>query len=259
MDTIHRYMPRLLNEKLLVTYAALVGITLLGLILVKEFNISYPVRVTTTQASDLSVVGEGKVEVVPDQASLEAGILVANARTIEEAQNEINEKNNAIIEALKGLGVEENDIKTSNYSVNPNQDYNPTSGGRITGYNGNVTITATIRNIENVSPISQAVTTAGANQVYNVQYTVNNPEKFREEARNKAIENARMQAEKLADSLGIRLGKVVNVVESSPNNGPIPMYDRALSVDEMGGANAPVMQPGTQEITSVVTLYFEKR
>jgi uncharacterized protein YggE len=253
------YMRKLLNEKLLVTYAALVGITLLGLVLVKELNISYPVRVTTTQASDLSVVGEGKVEVVPDQASLEAGILVANAQTIEAAQSEINEKNNAIVEALRKLGVEENDIKTSNYSVNPNQDYNPGVGGRITGYNGNVTITVTIRNVENVSQISQAVTTAGANQVYNVQYTVNNPEKFREEARNKAIENAKMQAEALADSLGIRLGKVVNVVESSPNNGPVPMYDRALSVEGMGGANAPTMQPGTQEITSVVTLFFEKK
>ncbi|HRN96729.1 MAG TPA: SIMPL domain-containing protein [Candidatus Levybacteria bacterium] len=253
-------MRKLLNERLLVTYAALVGITLLGLILVKELNISYPIRVTTTQASDLSVVGEGKVEVVPDQASLEAGILVANARTIEEAQSEINEKNNAIVEALKGLGVEENDIKTSNYSVNPNQDYSAGRTGGITGYNGNVTVSVTIRNIENVSQISQAVTTAGANQVYNVQYTVNNPEKFREEARNKAIENAKQQAEELARSLGIRLGKIVNVVESSPNGmGPIMPFERSLSMDAMGGANAPTMQPGTQEITSVVTLYFEKR
>lgn len=253
-------MRKMLNEKLLVTYAAAVGITLVGLLLVKELNISYPVRVTTTQASDLSVVGEGKVEVVPDQASLDAGILVANASTVEAAQKEINDKNNAIIVALEKLGVDKKDIKTSNYSVNPNQDYNPGVGGRITGYTGNVTVTVTIRDTALVSEISQAVTTAGANQVYNVQYTVNNPEKFREEARNKAIENAKQQAQALADSLGIRLGKVVNVVESTPNGqGFGPMYREVANLDGMGGANAPTLQPGTQEITSVVTLYFEKR
>jgi uncharacterized protein YggE len=253
-------MRKMLNEKLLVTYAAIVGITLLGLLLVKELNIAYPVRVTTTQASDLTVVGEGKVEVVPDQASLDAGILVANATTVEEAQQEITEKNNAIIAALEKLGVEAKDIKTSNYSVNPNQDYNPGVGGRITGYTGNVTVTITIRDTQKVPEISQAVTTAGANQIYNVQYTVNSPEKFREEARNKAIENAKAQAEELADSLGIRLGKVVNVVESSPNGQGPMMYREVANLDaSMGGANAPVLQPGTQEITSVVTLYFEKR
>jgi uncharacterized protein YggE len=248
------------NEKLLATYAAIVGITLIGLLLVRELDIAYPVKVTTSQSSDLSVVGEGKVEVVPDKASLEAGILVANARTIEEAQNEINQKSSAIESALQGLGVEKTDIKTSNYSVNPNQDYNPGVGGRITGYNGNVTVSITVRNIENVAAISQAVTTAGANQVYNVQYSVDNPEKFREEARNKAIENAKQQAEELADSLGIRLGDVVNIVESSPNGNPFMPYEKSVSLDSaMGGANAPTLQPGTQEITSVVTLFFEKR
>ena len=252
-------MKNLFNHKLIATYAAIALITIFGLVLIKELNISYPVRVMTTQASDLSVVGEGKVEVVPDQASLEAGILVANARTIEAAQQEIDEKNNAIVAALGELGIPAEDIKTSNYSVNPNQDYNPGASGGITGYNGNVTVTITINRLDLVSQVTQAVTTAGANQVYNVNYTVENPEKFREEARNKAIENAKEQAQKMAASLGIRLGKVVNVVESSPGNGPIMPYERSMSLDSMGGANAPVLQPGTQEITSVVTLYFEKR
>ncbi len=252
-------MQNLLNKNLIVTYAALVLITLLALVLVKELNISYPVRVTTTQASDLSVVGEGKVEVVPDRASLEAGILVANAASIEAAQQEIDEKNNAIVSALGELGIPKEDIKTSNYSINPNQDFNPGIAGRITGYNGNVTVSITVRQIDLVPQVTQAVTTAGANQVYNVSYSVENPEKFREEARNKAIENAKEQAQNLANSLGIRLGRVVNIVESTPANGPLPFERALMSRDAMGGANAPVLEPGTQEITSVVTLYFEKK
>lgn len=252
-------MKNLLNIKLIATYAALVLITLVGLVFIKELNISYPVRVTTTQASDLSVVGEGKVAVVPDQARLEAGIMVVNARTVEAAQEEINEKNNAIVAALGALGVAKEDIKTSNYNVTPNQDFNMGASGQITGYNGNVTVTITVRQVDLVPQITQEVTTAGANQVYNVNYTVENPEKYREEARNKAIENAKEQAEKMASSLGIRLGKVVNVVESSPTNGPVMPFERSLSMDAIGNAGGPVLEPGSQEITSVVTLYFEKR
>lgn len=251
-------MKNLLNQRLVVTYIVLVIVTILGLLFIKELNISYPVRVTTSQDSNLSVVGEGKVRVVPDKATLEAGILVANAQTIEAAQQEIDEKNNAIVSSLTQLGVSEEDIKTSNYSVSPNQDFNPGIPGRITGYNGNVTVSITVRQIEKVSEVTQAVTAAGANQVYNVNYSVDNPEKFREEARNKAIENAKEQAENLAGSLGIRLGRVVNIVESSPSNGPVPLMERSVSLD-MGSAGGPVMQPGNQEITSVVTLYFEKR
>ncbi len=253
-------MERLLNQKLIVTYVLLVVVTLLGLLLVKELNISYPIKVTTTEASDLSVVGEGKVEVVPDEASLDAGILVANAQTVDAAQKEINEKNNAIVKALGALGVAEKDIKTSQYSVTPNQDYSQGVGGKITGYNGNVTVTVTIKDTSKVGEISQAVTTAGANQVYNVRYTVKNPEKFREEARNKAIANAREQAEKLASSLGIRLGKVVNIVESTPGgDGIIVPMARGSAFKEMAGGDMAEMQPGTQEITSVVTLSFEKK
>jgi uncharacterized protein YggE len=244
-----------LNKTWLVTYAALAGVTLGFLILIRLFNISYPLSVTTTQSSEFSVVGEGKVDVVPDEANLEAGILVANAVSVDGAQKEINDKNNAIIKSLGELGISKKDIKTSNYSVTPNQDYNPGSGGRITGYNGNVTVSVTIKDTSKVPQVVQAVTAAGANQVYSVNYTIQNPEKYREDARNKAIANAKEQAQKLSASLGVRLGRVVNIVESSPNQGPI-LYTK----DAVGGqGNAPDIQPGTETVSSVVTLYFDRR
>ena len=91
-------------------------------------------------------------------------------------------------------------------------------------------------------------------------YSVESPEKYREQARNKAIANAKEQAQKLANELGIRLGKVTNIVESTNDNGPFPMMYKTEAVS-LGGGNAPSadLQPGTQTISSSVTLYFEKR
>ena len=94
----------------------------------------------------------------------------------------------------------------------------------------------------------------------NINYTVENPEKYREEARDQAIANAKTQAQKLANQLGIHLGKVSNIVESSTNPGPIPFAQSDMKTLAIG-SNAPVqpaIQPGTQTIDSTVTLYFEK-
>lgn len=229
------------------------------MIAVSILRISVPISVTTSNKStELSVVGEGKVEVVPDSAKVDVGISVQKAATVEAAQSEMNKTNNAIIEAMKNLGIEKKNIQTSNYSIYPSYDYS--SGSEVAnGYSGNVTVSIKTENIELVSQVIEAATKAGANQVQGTSFQVSSPEKYREEARNKAIKNAKEQAQKLADTLGIKLGKVVNVVENNQSSGgPVPMY--AFSEARgLGGGGGPDIQPGSQEITSVVTLYFEKK
>lgn len=238
------------------TYATILLLTIIALVFIKAFDISYPISVsTTTKSRELAVVGEGKVDVVPDTAVIDAGIVVANAASVEEAQSSLNKTNNSIVSTMQKLGVKKEDIKTSNYSVYPNQSYDPGNQGKITGYNGNVTVSIKVRNIESLGQVIETVTQSGANQIQNTSYTIDNPEKYREEARNKAIENAESQAKRLAQKLGIKLGKVVNIVESTPNTAP-----QFLSAErQFGGGGAPDIQPGSQTITSVVTLYFEKR
>ncbi|MBI4092099.1 MAG: SIMPL domain-containing protein [Candidatus Levybacteria bacterium] len=241
----------------LIASVVLFFILLFGfLLLVKFFDISYPISITTrTVSGELAVVGEGKVDVVPDTASVQAGIVVSEAATIQEAEQKINEINNKIIAALERLGIDKKDIKTSNYSINPSYDFTPNGRNNISGYTGNASLTLTIRKQELVPQVITAATEAGANQVYNSGFTVDDPSKYREEARNKAIQNAKDQARKLSKELGINLGRVVNIVESTP--GPdriVPLFAR-----EAGVGGAPDLQPGSQTITSVVTLYFEKR
>ena len=247
------------NKNFSGNYLAAVIFTILGLLTIKFFNISYPMTiVNTTQSSELAVVGEGKVEVTPDTAYVDAGITVNKASSVDEAQKKINEINNKIVDALRGIGIEKVDIKTSNYSINPNYNY-VNNENKVDGYNGNVTVEIKVRDPQLASKVIETVTAAGANQINGSRFVVGKPELYREEARNAAIKNAKDQATKIAKDLGIKLGKITNIVESSPDGQTIvPMYAK-LAADSMGGGGGPSIEQGSQTITSVVTLYFEKR
>lgn len=256
-------MEFLKGNKILTTYILILIATFVFLWLISFFNISYPLDITQKQASgELAVVGVGKVDIVPDTASVDLGIVINDAKTIDEAQSKINAVNNSIVEGVKVLGIEKGDIKTSNYSIVPNYDYSKGGNGVITGYNGNTTVTIKVKDTSKLPQVIEAGTKGGANQVMGTNYTIDKPEKYQEQARQKAIDNAREQAQKLASQLGIRLGKVTNIVESSNNPGPIPMaFSTKEGMGMGGGTNAPSpdLQPGTQTITSTVTLYFDKK
>ena len=247
------------ENKIVSTYFLILVLTLAFLWVVNYFNVSYPLSITSKQASgELAVIGEGKVDIIPDTASVELGIVISDVKTVDEAQAKMNTANNAIVESVKKVGIDEKDVKTSNYSITPTYNYDR-GANSITGYSGNATVTIKVRDTSKLPAVIQEATKAGANQVMGTNYLVDKPETYREKARQMAIDNAKEQAQKLASQLGIRLGKVTNIVESSNGTGPIPMMYAEKSIGMGGQAPAPDLQPGTQTISSTVTLYFEKR
>lgn len=238
--------------------AAGVLLVLIGLWLASIFNLSIPIKLQTSGApQELAVVGTGQVDVVPDTVRITFGIRVEQKNSVEAVQKEMNEKSKAVSEALIKSGVKKENIKTSNYSINPEYDYsNPQR--KLLGYTGTMTIDVKVQPTALAPTVIANATAAGANEVQNTQFIVDAPEKYRAEARQKAIENAREQAEAIAKDLGIRLGKAVNLVESSNGNSvyPVPMYDaKAMGA----GGGGPTLESGTQTITSTVTVYFEKK
>jgi len=235
-------------------------VVVLFLFLIKVLNLYFPIYlVNTSRSSELVVTGEGKIDVIPDVAYVNVGISVSDVPAVSDAQTKINEVNNKIITAMKKLGIAKEDIKTSNYSIYPSYSYDRNEN-KISGYNANVSISIKLKKTALVAKVIEDATAVGANQVQGVSFSVDKPEKYREEARNKAIENARDQASKLASTLGIKLGKVSNIVESS-NQSPIYLDRSAkmLSSTGVGSAPAPEIEAGSQTITAVVTLYFEKK
>lgn len=244
----------------LVTIAA---IFVFGLLFIRLMP-SIPTSSTVTQKQDfLTVSGEGKVTTVPDTAIVDLGVNL-NKPTVKAAQTDANTIIKNITDEVKKLGVEDKDIKTSNYSVFPQYDYSTGATGRITGYQVNVNLTLTIRDIEKVNNVIEMATSKGANNVSGIQLTVNETKQkeLRQQARDMAVKEAKTKAESLASAAGISLGKIVNIQEADQNN-IVPMFARSAMNEKIaaGGdaSNQAQIEPGSADISSSVTLYYETR
>lgn len=205
---------------------------------------------------EISITAEGKATVVPDIALLRAGVTTEGS-AVEKIVAENNTKMNAIIEAIKGLGVEEKDIKTTNYSLTPRYDWLET--GRVfRGYTLNQEISIKVRDFEKIGDVLEVSTSNGGNLIGNLQFTVDDQEKVKALALEDAIANAKEKAQSIAQASGLKLKKVVNIYES----GVTPYYGvgGAMTMDaKMESSVAPPIQAGEQEITVNVTLIYRVR
>lgn len=243
-------------EKLLHHFTFFFAILLI-LVAIKTLNISYPITITTTtKSAELAVVGEGKIDATSDTVYIDVGITVNNAPTTENAQQTLTTVNNNIIAAMKTLGIEAQNITTTNYSVYPNYKYE-NNQNIPNGFNGNATLSIKVSDPKRATQVVDTATKAGANQIQGTRFVIEKPELYREKARELAIANAKDQATKLAKSLGIRLGRVTNIVEANANQYPV-MYAQGAMEKGYGGGGGPSFEPGTQTVSSTVTLYFEK-
>lgn len=209
-----------------------------------------------SNAKQIVVSGEGKVFVKPDIATVVIGVKT-EAQKSDEAVNKNNEKMNAIIKAIKDLGVEEKDIKTSAYNLYPVYDYTERSGRELTGYSLDQQITVKIRNFEKISSVLDKASTNGANDVSNLQISVDNPETAKSEARKLAIEQAKQKAVEMAKNSGLKLGKIIDVQEDFYGGIPVPY---GMGEDEMvvktAGSVEPQIQAGEQEVRVTISLTY---
>lgn len=229
---------------------------LLGLFL--RFAPAIPISSVVTQKQDqFTVSGEGKVTVIPDMAVIDVGI-TANRPTVKAAQDHANTVINGVSDAVKKLGVDQKDIKTTNYSIYPQYDYTAGSIGRITGYQVSVSLNLKVRNIDLANQVVDASTGGGANTVGGITLTVNEDrqKQLLQEARELAVKEAKDKATSLARAAGLTLGRIINVQESGRTPGPIPMLERAVA---LGGGGDTKIEAGSTDIVSTITLTFETR
>lgn len=248
-----RTIGAILGVLLIVFVALLIGER--GYALSKQVSGSKPDNV-------ISVSGTGKVKAVPDVAIINLGV-VTQGKDAKEAQNAAADKINKITAFVKSLGVAKEDITTSQSSLNPRYDY---QGGRseIVGFDASYMVTVKVRGVDKNADTSSKILAGaienGANQVYGSQYTIDDPDNLKQEARKQAIEKAKEKAKELADAAGIKLGKVVSVQDGEGSYTPMPMYADKMAAGYGGGASeaiAPSMEPGSQDVIQTVTLVFE--
>lgn len=211
--------------------------------------------ITTTKTDLFTVNGEGEATGIPDTALLSFGV-TKQAATVSQAQNEVNTVANKITQDLKNLGVKVKNIKTTNYSVNPNYDF---SNGKqtVTGYSVSQNMEVRLQPIEQANKSLDLATAAGANVIGGITFVLDDAtqEKLEQQARKDAIDKAKKKAEDTARLAGIRLGKIINVTESS-NDFPRPIYTMEAKAD-LGGGEPTEITPGENKVTITITLMYQ--
>ncbi|HNW09482.1 MAG TPA: SIMPL domain-containing protein [bacterium] len=210
----------------------------------------------------VSISGTGKVTAKPDVAIINVGVITDKA-TVEAAQKENTDKMNAIIAELKNqYKIADEDIKTSYYQINPRYNWND---GRQTlaGYEVNQSVQVKVRNFDNIGKIVSMAGERGANSVSGPNFTIDDPETYKAEARKEAIAQAKDKAKVLADEVGINLGRIVSFSEDSYQPyaadyaygmGGIGGFDEQKALSSAPSAD---IQSGSQEISVNVYITYE--
>jgi len=249
----------LLSLVLLMTVIALGSYAALNL---EKLDFINPMPATIT------VAGEGEVNAVPDigEFSFSVNAEGADAAT---AQAESGTKINAILAYLKEKGIEEKDIKTQNYNLYPkwryeericlNNFYCPPGEQIQDGFQVSQTVTVKVRNLDTAGELIAGVGENGATDISNLNFTIDDVDALKKEARTAAITDAKEKAEALAEQLDVKIVRIIGFYE---NEGMYyPMYDS--KVMSMGvaeeGFMAPSLPMGEETTKVVVNVTYEIR
>jgi hypothetical protein len=160
--------------------------------------------------STLSVNGSAQISLTPDIAYISIGVHTENAIANDAVSGNAAQAQK-VIDALKAMGIEEKDIRTSNISITPQQQFD--EKGQLTGviFIVDNTVYVTLRDLTKIGDVLGAAVSAGANSIYGITFDVADKAAALASGRKTAVENARKQAEELAEAAGVKLGAVQNL------------------------------------------------
>ena len=223
---------------------------LLGLAVVAATWLAAPALAQTMPPPAISVTGEATVSVAPDQAQIDGGV-TSDARTAREASDANNAAMGKVLLALKGAGIEEKDYQTSRLSLQP-QFATPSKASEraqgILSFRASNRVTVKIRDVTKVANVIDVLVSAGANEIGGIHFTVTQASKVLDEAREKAIADARRKAEIYAKAAGVTLGEPISISEEGA---PVPVF-RGKAAAPMA-AGAPVAQ-GEETLSVTVSV-----
>lgn len=183
----------------------------------------------------IAVTGEGRAEIAPDMALIDIGV-VKDAKTAREALDANNAAMAEVLAAFKEAGIAERDIQTSGFSINPQYHYPQSSQGDnpppvLVGFQVANTVALRVRDLARLGEILDKAVTLGANQGNAIRFVNDKPEAAISQARRKAVEDAMAKARELTEAAGVRLGRVLEISETSYRPEPMPMMRAAAAKD----------------------------
>lgn len=211
-----------------------------------------------------SVSAEGKSVSIPDVATFTFSVITQGGKDLAKTQTDNTAKMNKAIAFVKQNGVDDKDIKTQSYNVQPRYQYStcPKFGGvcppaEIVGYDISQTVLVKVRDFSKVGAILAGAVQNGANSVSQFQFAIDDPTSAQDTARAEAMTKAKVKAEAIARAGGFSLGRLLGITEGS--NYPRPMM-YGYATKGLGGVEAsaaPSIEAGSQDTTVTVTLQYE--
>lgn len=247
----------------LLGWAIIIAVLLIGFS-AWSYARTYSRSIEPTAFRSFSVSGEGKVVAKPDIATFTYGVVSEGGTDIAALNKENTDRGNKIISFLKGEGVEDEDVKTEEYNISPRYQNSFCRVGAcppptIVGYTVTQSVSVKVRDFDKIGAILSGAVERGANNVSQLNFTIDDPVGVENEARAKAIAEARAKAEMVAKAGDFSVGRLLGIDEG----GFRPYYAekaiQTMSFDSaMGSAlPAPSIEPGSQDVVVTVTLRYE--
>jgi len=210
--------------------------------------------VDTRRLTRVTVSGDSIVQAQPDTAIITISVVTQSKRAID-AQQENAAKSDAVVRALKAAAGAGAEVKTSGYSLQPQRVYRENQPPTITGYEARNSVTVILNDLTKVGAVIDATAQAGANDIAGISFTLRRDRPARDEALAQATQEAMGKVRVIAQALGGRLVRIVEVQEEGTARPPIPMYERT-DVRTMAATQTPI-EVSSLEITSRVQLIAE--
>ena len=203
--------------------------------------------VVTPDSTGVVVQGHGEIEASPDVAVFSIGV-ESNSRTVADARENAAKSAERIVATLAKNGVDKRDIQTGSLQVSPRYDYTQDRGAILLGYTVTNMLTVKVRDLAKISRVVDDAIVAGGDdaRMQGIHFTIDDPTKVRDKAREKAMIEAREKAEQLAKLAGVELGAPLSVEETSFSMPPVPMPGMMAEAKAM--PQTPI-EPGMSKIS----------
>jgi uncharacterized protein YggE len=202
----------------------------------------------------ISLSGHGEVRATPDIAYVTSGVVTQGA-TAAEALAANTKAMTDLFAALKESGIEDRDVQTSNFSVQPRYDFSNNQAPKMVGYDVSNNVTVTLRKVDTLGALLDRMVQSGSNQISGISFDVSKPDDAMDEARKLATEDATRKAKVYAKAMSIELGNVMQVSEGSAAQPPMPMVRSTMMKAD---AAPPVpMAAGEQTLAVDVNVIWE--
>jgi uncharacterized protein len=203
---------------------------------------------THLASANVTITGTGKVTYTPDRAHVSAGVS-SDGKTAGDAWQKNSLAVRKMFDALKALGIDEKDVQTAGVSVNPRYVYPKDQEPRLVGYTVSYNLNVTVRKLDDLGRVLDGLVDSGANRNVAVSFSSSESEKLLDDARARAVADARKRADLYVKGAGAGLGLVQSISEGSVSPFPTYRFELAAKADK----GLPI-SPGTQEMTVSVTI-----